>query len=119
MICSSCGNEFLQPFVCTTCGAQKLRDETVKALEAEIAALQINLVETRRHNKAMTKISQDCLDAKDKCNEELAKLKVDKAESVAQTREECAVIAETAADVLQNSTFDGVAAAIRALKETK
>ena len=35
--------------------------------------------------------------------------------SVAQTREECAVIAETAADVLQNSTFDGVAAAIRAL----
>ena len=36
--------------------------------------------------------------------------------SVAQTREECAVIAETAADVLQNSTFDGVAAAIRALK---
>ena len=35
--------------------------------------------------------------------------------SVAQTREECAVIAETASDYLQNSTFDGVAAAIRAL----
>jgi hypothetical protein len=34
----------------------------------------------------------------------------------AQTIEECAVIAETAADVLQDSTFDGVAAAIRALK---
>jgi len=40
MICSSCGNEFLQPFVCTTCGAQKLRDETVKALEAEVRALR-------------------------------------------------------------------------------
>ena len=37
--------------------------------------------------------------------------------SVAQTKEECAVIAETASDFLQNSTFDGVAAAIRALKE--
>ena len=40
MICSSCSNEFLQPFVCTTCGAQKLRDETVKMLENENAALR-------------------------------------------------------------------------------
>ena len=49
MICSSCGNEFLQPFVCTTCGAQKLRDETVKALEAENARLKA----------AMDKYSED------------------------------------------------------------
>jgi hypothetical protein len=40
MICSSCGNEFLQPFVCTTCGAQKLHDETVRVLEKENAALR-------------------------------------------------------------------------------
>ncbi len=32
----------------------------------------------------------------------------------ADERAECAVIAETAADYLQNSTFEGVAAAIRA-----
>ena len=32
----------------------------------------------------------------------------------ADEREACAVIAETAADCLQNSTFDGVANAIRA-----
>lgn len=33
----------------------------------------------------------------------------------ADERAECAVIAETAADYLQNSTFEGVAAAIRAM----
>lgn len=37
----------------------------------------------------------------------------------ADERAECAVIAETAADYLQNSTFEGVAAAIRARGETK
>jgi hypothetical protein len=47
MICSSCGNEFLQPFVCTTCGAQKLRDETVKALEAEVKTLREALIDMR------------------------------------------------------------------------
>ena len=35
---------------------------------------------------------------------------------LAEAYERCAVIAETAPDLLQNSTFDGVAAAIRALK---
>ena len=28
--CPSCKNEFLQPFVCTTCGAEKLYDATLK-----------------------------------------------------------------------------------------
>jgi hypothetical protein len=36
----------------------------------------------------------------------------------ADERAECAVIAETAADYLQNSTFEGVAAAIRARSNT-
>jgi hypothetical protein len=53
MICSSCGNEFLQPFVCTTCGAQKLRDETVKALEAEIAALIQKYADAVAENAAL------------------------------------------------------------------
>lgn len=35
-----------------------------------------------------------------------------------EEREACAVIAETAADMLQNSTFEGVAAAIRARNST-
>ena len=37
----------------------------------------------------------------------------------AEEREACAVIAETAADCLQNSTFEGVAISIRARGETK
>ncbi len=37
----------------------------------------------------------------------------------ADEREACAVIAETAADCLQNSTFEGVAVAIRARGNTK
>jgi hypothetical protein len=35
----------MQPFVCTTCGAQKLRDETVKALEAEVKQLRLDAEE--------------------------------------------------------------------------
>lgn len=34
-------------------------------------------------------------------------------DAIADEREACAVIAETAADYLQNSTFEGVAEAIR------
>ena len=40
MICPSCANEFLQPFVCVTCGAQKLHDHTLEALEKENAELR-------------------------------------------------------------------------------
>lgn len=40
MICPSCGNEFIQQFLCTTCGAQKLHDHTLKAIEKENAALR-------------------------------------------------------------------------------
>jgi hypothetical protein len=63
MICSSCGNEFLQPFVCTTCGAQKLRDETVKALEAEVKTLRVDAERYRKlrllnwHDSALCVVS--------------------------------------------------------------
>ena len=40
MICPSCANEFLQPFVCVTCGAQKLHDHTLEALEKKNAELR-------------------------------------------------------------------------------
>jgi hypothetical protein len=40
MICPSCANEFLQPFLCTTCGAQKLHDHTLEVLEKENARLK-------------------------------------------------------------------------------
>ena len=33
--CPSCNNDFVQPFVCTTCGAEKLRDEIMRVLEQE------------------------------------------------------------------------------------
>ena len=32
--CPSCQNTFLQPFVCTTCGAEKLYDETLRTAQA-------------------------------------------------------------------------------------
>ena len=38
--CPLCRNEFLQPFVCTTCGAQKLHDHTTDTLEAEIKRMR-------------------------------------------------------------------------------
>ena len=33
--CSSCRNSFMQPFVCTTCGAQKLYDATLATVAAQ------------------------------------------------------------------------------------
>jgi len=35
-VCPDCKNQFVQPFVCTTCGAQKLYDETVHSQGAAI-----------------------------------------------------------------------------------
>lgn len=42
--CPDCKNHFLQPFVCTTCGAQKLYDTTVfsqqQVLDAQAARIE-------------------------------------------------------------------------------
>lgn len=34
--CPSCHNQFHQPFVCTTCGAEKLYDATTRTLTAKV-----------------------------------------------------------------------------------
>ena len=38
--CPDCKNEFVQPFVFTTCGSQKLYDTTVVTLQNQLAAAQ-------------------------------------------------------------------------------
>lgn len=38
--CPDCKNQFVQPFVCTTCGAQRLYDVTVTSQAATIERLQ-------------------------------------------------------------------------------
>jgi len=35
--CPSCENQFMQPFVCTTCGAAKLHDAELRSAHARIA----------------------------------------------------------------------------------
>ncbi len=39
-ICPSCRNQFMQPFVCTTCGAQKLHGREMDTLEAELKRMR-------------------------------------------------------------------------------
>ncbi|MCR4300656.1 MAG: hypothetical protein NUV51_03525 [Sulfuricaulis sp.] len=39
-VCPDCRNEFLQPFKCTTCGAQKLYDCTLRSAEERAAELE-------------------------------------------------------------------------------
>lgn len=39
-ICPSCSCIFHQDFVCTTCGAEKLYDETIRVLKEQLAASQ-------------------------------------------------------------------------------
>jgi hypothetical protein len=41
--CPDCKNQFVQPFVCTTCGAQKLYDETVRSQGRTIMHLRAAL----------------------------------------------------------------------------
>lgn len=38
--CPACGNQFIQPFVCTSCGAQRLHDATVTSAYDEIKRLR-------------------------------------------------------------------------------
>lgn len=38
--CPDCKNNFAQPFLCVTCGAEKLYDATLKAAQSELAALR-------------------------------------------------------------------------------
>jgi len=45
--CPSCKNGFLKPFVCITCGAEKLYDSTVTSLQARVAALTDALEKAR------------------------------------------------------------------------
>ena len=42
-VCPDCHNQFVQPFVCTTCGAEKLYDATVKSQAETIIALREQL----------------------------------------------------------------------------
>lgn len=44
--CPDCRNEFAQPFVCTTCGAQKLYDVTLQSAQDEIERLRTLLKRT-------------------------------------------------------------------------
>jgi hypothetical protein len=50
--CPECHNQFVQPFVCTTCGAAKLYDATVTSLQARNEAL-------RAGNERLRKMRQD------------------------------------------------------------
>ena len=47
-LCPSCANTFAQPFVCTTCGAQKLHDATLDALRNSLAAANRRLAELQK-----------------------------------------------------------------------
>lgn len=43
--CPDCRNEFVQPFVCTSCGAEKLYDATVRSQAMQIERLRTLLSE--------------------------------------------------------------------------
>lgn len=50
--CPSCHNEFVQPFVCTTCGAARLHD-------AELASAHARLAELERQRDVYREIARD------------------------------------------------------------
>lgn len=58
--CHDCKNQFVQPFKCITCGAEKLYDTTVKSQAAQI----VKLTETRQHELAyVEKVLKACAKA--------------------------------------------------------
>lgn len=56
-VCPDCRNTFLQPFVCTTCGAQKLYDETVRSQAATIDRLTKREAELERVVEAAAELA--------------------------------------------------------------
>lgn len=65
--CPDCRNLFVQPFTCTTCGAQKLYDETVRSLhgrcetlEARLALARHALTEIRLRLHAVGRRPEEC-----------------------------------------------------------
>ena len=46
--CPECHNEFMQPFTCTTCGAQKLYDATLATAEKRLALAVAALKSARK-----------------------------------------------------------------------
>ena len=57
--CPNCKNQFHQPLVCTTCGAERLHDETLRVLTAQVQALQAQ-VETARQVLTEVAIQWSC-----------------------------------------------------------
>jgi hypothetical protein len=55
--CPDCGNTFLQPFVCTSCGAQKLYDTTLTTAYATIDRLRAALTDLQRETRAHVQFS--------------------------------------------------------------
>ena len=53
-ICPDCKNVFLQPFRCTTCGAQKLYDTTLRQAEQRAERAETELAAARA-------LLRDCL----------------------------------------------------------
>ena len=65
--CPDCKNEFFHPFVCSTCGAEKLYDATLEAVKVELAALRSKVAELDAANVGLAQESHDlqqiCRDA--------------------------------------------------------
>lgn len=61
-ICPDCKSQFVQPFKCTTCGAQKLYDATVRSQAATIERLQAAL-------ETFTNIAEEAFREWDKDND--------------------------------------------------
>ncbi len=59
VVCPDCKNTFLQPFVCTTCGAEKLYDATVRNQAATIDRLTAERDRLRVENASLCDIGME------------------------------------------------------------
>ena len=62
--CPDCKNEFLQQFVCTTCGAEKLYDATVATLRNQLAAAIAQRDEMKLALRDLTDAAKGLMDCK-------------------------------------------------------
>jgi septal ring factor EnvC (AmiA/AmiB activator) len=82
--CPDCRNEFVQPFVCITCGAQKLYDETVRSQAATIERLRAELADERHMHSEVDAALKEQVDETERLRKEIAKA-TDKNENYAAT----------------------------------
>ena len=102
-ICPSCQCVFHQDFVCTTCGAEKLRDETVRVQQKQSEALQAELRTERMNTEVWRRDAEGKLEDRTEAYHQIETLQAELADLKMQIaiKDDCLEVERTECDKLE------------------